>query len=985
MNNINLNKISISNARRFAKDVEIDFGKGATILLAPNGTGKTTIFEAIELALTGSLESKLGNPPNALIRDGKKELDIRLDFDNDLFCEVAFRHGQNPILKGNHQSLFGDKIDSVPYLLGLTHILDQRGKGWFVSSDQKGAGDKLDKLSIGQGLNTVNSKKTSLTRVINQETLLLEKQLEQKIINLKEFEKIKTERDSASSDYKLLPLESIQKTINYGYQLLNDSNIDIKLNQEALSMFLEQTNLLLNTEIDKISKLKVNYSSIGSKLDFYEKNATLITNINTDIKNKETQIGTLNEDLKSHQIKSVEADKAKAILLEENESIKLIESTLNLLLIEKNKYAQAIQTHGVLEQSVVEKEKNINPLRKELDNFLKLKKEHEVIDSEISQSAKQVSDINKLYPLQDQWASLTREILSREKQVIPNKEKSKFELSEKSEEQKKAIHELNYKIEQAIEVLNKYKEGANAIQNSVTNISRYLPVDQGKCPVCNTSFTPEQLQEQIKIALELMNPASHNMTQSIKELELEQRQLNDKLNITKVSITEIDDKISKEKAVLENDKRTVLFIMKSFPSCNDSEMGLKYITTTLEKKSSNQKQLIEKKKLLTEKPLDNTITDLRLKYEKSRIELEEFKLEKKAKEQELKILSEKIVVFEEKTKGNNLDKLVIDKSKLEERIITSDKLTSENSKNKVILGTKLEALQIELLKIKDQLLELNSKQITIETEWTESGLQDKPKQVALLLANSEIESLQKKCKESVIQLNVTRQELMIWEKASRFIELDKKVKSSCEDRTEGEYLSYLMEEVKNQEEKLSRMQAKQDTIKTLFRNVTSELSNVSQYIDSINEPWGELLKRTIVNSRFSTGDLLKSSTVRNKPTAEIAAMLNGHNIPVNRIASEAQLTDLQLTFMLAMAKQHHWTPWRALLLDDPTQHHDLVHASSVFDLLRDYIFDFDFQLMLSTHDSQQANFFRRKLENDGIENKVYKLKVGNDGVFADLI
>ena len=68
MNNIHLNKISISNARRFAKNVEIDFGKGATILLAPNGTGKTTIFEAIELALTGTLESKLGNPPNALIR-----------------------------------------------------------------------------------------------------------------------------------------------------------------------------------------------------------------------------------------------------------------------------------------------------------------------------------------------------------------------------------------------------------------------------------------------------------------------------------------------------------------------------------------------------------------------------------------------------------------------------------------------------------------------------------------------------------------------------------------------------------------------------------------------------------------------------------------------------------------------------------------------------------------------------------------------------
>lgn len=414
-------------------------------------------------------------------------------------------------------------------------------------------------------------------------------------------------------------------------------------------------------------------------------------------------------------------------------------------------------------------------------------------------------------------------------------------------------------------------------------------------------------------------------------------------------------------------------------------MGLKYITTTLEKNNSSQKQLIEKKKLLAEKPLDRTITEVRLKYEKSKIEFEESKLEQKSKKQELKTLSEKIEVFEQKTKGNELDKIIIDKSKLEERMVASNKLCNENSKNKVILNTKLESLQFELLKIQDQLLELNSKQVSIETEWTEAGLQDKPKQVSLLLASSEIEILQKKCKESIIELESTRKELIIWEKANRYLELDKKVKESCKDRSEEEYLSYLKDEVKKLKIELSTMQTRQATIKTLFSNVTTELNNVNQYIDSINGPWGELLKRTIVNTRFSTGEILKSGTVRNKPTAEIGAMLNGHNIPVDRIASEAQLTDLQLTFMLAMANQHQWSPWKALLLDDPTQHHDLVHASSVFDLLRDYISDFDFQLMLSTHDSQQANFFRRKLENDGIENKVYKLKVGNGGVFAELI
>lgn len=92
-----------------------------------------------------------------------------------------------------------------------------------------------------------------------------------------------------------------------------------------------------------------------------------------------------------------------------------------------------------------------------------------------------------------------------------------------------------------------------------------------------------------------------------------------------------------------------------------------------------------------------------------------------------------------------------------------------------------------------------------------------------------------------------------------------------------------------------------------------------------------------------------------------SAIINDKNIDISKIASEAQLTDLQLTLMLAMSNRYQWTPWKALLLDDPTQHHDLVHASSVFDVLRDYIIEFDYQILMSTHDSIQVNFFKIKL------------------------
>jgi exonuclease SbcC len=118
-----LKKITISNARRFGKDVEIDLSSGANIFLAPNGTGKTTIFEAIEFALTGSIQ-RLKNPPLSLIRDKEIGVDVRLDFDNGNFCEVNYRKGQNPILSGDHGLLFPNyKTEDISFLLRLTHLI----------------------------------------------------------------------------------------------------------------------------------------------------------------------------------------------------------------------------------------------------------------------------------------------------------------------------------------------------------------------------------------------------------------------------------------------------------------------------------------------------------------------------------------------------------------------------------------------------------------------------------------------------------------------------------------------------------------------------------------------------------------------------------------------------------------------------------------------------------------------------------------------
>ena len=162
-------------------------------------------------------------------------------------------------------------------------------------------------------------------------------------------------------------------------------------------------------------------------------------------------------------------------------------------------------------------------------------------------------------------------------------------------------------------------------------------------------------------------------------------------------------------------------------------------------------------------------------------------------------------------------------------------------------------------------------------------------------------------------------------------------------RQEEDYLKSLKISINKKNSTLLKIQEKKNAVDLFLANVKSESKQIHKQLNSINEPWKGLLRRIVINPLISKAPLLSNTTSRNKPIAKTSAIIHQHNIDIADIASEAQLTDLQLTLMLSMANKYEWTPWKALLLDDPTQHHDLVHASSVFDVLRDYIIDLGYQ------------------------------------------
>ena len=264
-----LQKISISNARRLGKDVEIEFGRGATILLAPNGVGKTTIFESIEFALTGSVQ-RLEESPLSLIRDKQSGVDVRLDFGNGKCCEVEYRKGGDPVLKGDHSILYnGHSRDSIPFLLRLTHLLEQRGNKWFVGADTKNAGRLLDRLSIGRELNQIFNKKQSVQKAVNKERENAKRKVQQAKNDLIDFINLLDEKGKVVSNISLVPLKEILTKIQANYLLVTKVDDEVAENVSSLLAFAAQTKVALNQKIVESSERITQFIELENSVELY--------------------------------------------------------------------------------------------------------------------------------------------------------------------------------------------------------------------------------------------------------------------------------------------------------------------------------------------------------------------------------------------------------------------------------------------------------------------------------------------------------------------------------------------------------------------------------------------------------------------------------------------------------------------------------------------------------------------------------------------
>jgi len=114
---------------------------------------------------------------------------------------------------------------------------------------------------------------------------------------------------------------------------------------------------------------------------------------------------------------------------------------------------------------------------------------------------------------------------------------------------------------------------------------------------------------------------------------------------------------------------------------------------------------------------------------------------------------------------------------------------------------------------------------------------------------------------------------------------------------------------------------------------------------------------------------LRPGIIRNEADGSVTQLEMNPNL----YFSEGQLSALSVAALLAASTTFGWSRWRGLLLDDPLQHNDVIHASAFMDLLRQIVRELKYQVILSTHDSSEADFLGRKCRSAGIPYYVHEL------------
>jgi DNA repair exonuclease SbcCD ATPase subunit len=153
----------------------------------------------------------------------------------------------------------------------------------------------------------------------------------------------------------------------------------------------------------------------------------------------------------------------------------------------------------------------------------------------------------------------------------------------------------------------------------------------------------------------------------------------------------------------------------------------------------------------------------------------------------------------------------------------------------------------------------------------------------------------------------------------------------------------------------------QQIAQSAYQQINERVGAFNQrYLKPLNDLMSKINRAILTDPDVGLDLEFNRNAVRQKARRPKNAPSSVENLDPLLVHSEGQMAALAVSILCAASLTFTWSRWRGLVMDDPLQHNDVLHASAFADLMRNLVRENGYQVLVSTHDMGQADFLRRK-------------------------
>lgn len=1001
-----LTSVRISNFRTYGPEFSLSFpaGPGLTVVCGMNGLGKTTLFDAIEWAILGDIQrfggQSLSTATSPLTRREapKNSHQVTLEWGNQ---SVVRDHSQPPdesllrqILVDPH---WGFQVRDLAVYLRLTHFLPQSSGQRFLRKDDKERWSLLkgpagvERLEHFRRMLDDKKARNAFERRIEVLKLLEATAVREKETWIQMLAERKRWAALAQAGSAITPEEA--EVFLQGLSA-NHSSGDVvqRLATTRQEIFhAVQQNEARMAVFDSQEKI------ISRHADLVEHREALrlaISGLGPRLVQSEAEIATLRLQLETERKKLRDGEDARN---SDNARAMHLLSVIDAIAKreEQQHEAKALNERERL-QNV-----ELTQLRNQAETNRRIVTERENLVQRANTVRERLSNLDFVDRLAGDFRTQNQQAEIFQKEIGALEGQKKALISEQ------AVLEIEFaategKFKEAVSELEKSKRASNAIAAARATIVEHIDAEDRICPICAHEHPPGELLKHAREKFQVANRRIGTLLESMKELENRQGGIRSQQQKVRTALGELDLGIARRNQQIES-AAVSLKLLLTHPliagvAISDVEPRLKQLRSEF---SAQQQEVATQ--LVRAKPVDE--------LGKTSQELEQ---REKTTQESLRLIQSDIVTLSKRIQESDT------KLKASEKLIAEVGGTGElvNARNALLRGLselevalKQTSARIELLQSREANLERSfaelvarrkADQLALDSHekelgllakvWINAGLEGMPSSITLATTRTRLEQTILAQKQSLDRLQQVVVGLEVWNNRKELILVTNAMEATRQRfraQTDGECstrLNALAAQSTLAVERASRASLRAGRIADELLRRSAEFSDaaldpLSQRISAFHQLISPFRYKVEMKPRL-TGTSGKAQTKLVVPSLMGAKSTDEDP---DLWLSEGQASALGLSVLLGSSTVYRWSAWRALLLDDPLQNTDLIHAAAFGDIIRSLMQDDGYQVILSTHSSDEADFLLRKVRRAGLPVQCLELvSLSPDGVRYEL-